>query len=145
MAMFGRLLGAAIAGAVLLAGTSALQAQTTPMPSPGVAPTLDSCRDDAIRQGISGDGLAGFLTRCMNQPASASGHRASFERCRSDAVGRGLVGDARADYVDSCMSQSGAMSDTSAVGTYGYCRSEARSRGLMGTQLDDALNQCISR
>ena len=146
--MFGRLFGAAVAGAVLLGSVSVLQAQTTPTPSPGVAPTLDSCRDDAIRKGISGDGLSAFLTQCMNQPAQPAGmagQRASLERCRADAISRNLVGDARNAHIDDCMTQSGAVTSATGTGTYSSCRAQARSQGLIGTQLDEYLNGCVTQ
>jgi hypothetical protein len=136
--MFARALGTILLGVALLAGANALNAQT--------APTLDSCRDEAVRRGISGDGLSAFLTTCMSQPApGASSQRASFDRCRSDAVSRNLVGDARMMFIDDCMVRSGAAEPASTDGTYGQCRSQARARGLSGTQLDEFLTQCVVR
>jgi len=144
MAMFGRLLGAAIAGAVLLAGANVLQAQTTPTPGPGVAPTLDSCRGEAVRRGISGDGLAAFLSQCMAQPA-AEGQRAGLDRCRADAISRGLVGEARNMAIDDCMAQSGEAGSDQTAGTYRFCRSQSRAQGITGADLDSFMNSCVVR
>lgn len=139
--MFGRLLGTALVGAMLLAGAGALQAQTV---SPGVAPTLDSCRDEATRRGIRGDGLSGFLTQCMSQPAAgASGQRAGLDRCRADAIGRGLAGEARNSAIDDCMAQSGEMGNASTAGTYSFCRSQSRAQGISGAALDQFMNNCV--
>jgi hypothetical protein len=144
--MLGRLLGMAVVGIALLAGSGTLQAQTTPMPGPGVAPTLDSCRDEAVRRGISGDGLSAFLTQCMSQPAAAgTGQRAGLDRCRGDAIGRGLVGEARNTAIDDCMAQSGEMGSPQTAGTYSFCRAQSRAQGIAGTALDQFMNDCVVR
>ncbi len=136
--MFGRLLGLAFAAAMLLAGANALQAQNLP--------TLDQCRDEAIRRNVTGDRLTAFLNTCLSTPVtSTSGQRAGLDRCRADAISRNLVGEARNIHIDTCMQQSGAASTTNTTGSYGFCRSQARGQGLVGTQLDEFLNRCISQ
>jgi hypothetical protein len=144
--MFVRALGIMSFGAALLAGANALQAQTATTPSVAQTPSLESCRAEAIRRGISGDGLTQFLNNCMSQPAGGtSGQRAGYDRCRSDAVSRNLVGDARYTYIDDCMQRAGAMDSATGEGTYPYCRAQARAQLLSGTQLEEFLNGCVSR
>ena len=136
--MFGRLLGAAFAAVMLLASANALQAQNLP--------TLDQCRDEAVRRSITGDRLTAFLNTCLSTPiASTSGQRAGLDRCRADAISRNLSGEARNTHIDDCMQQSGATGTTSTTGTYSYCRSQARGQGLSGTQLDQFLDRCVSQ
>lgn len=144
--MFIRALGIMLFGAALLVGANALQAQTTTTPSVAQAPSLESCRAEAIRRGVSGDALTQFLNNCMSQPATGtSGQRVGLDRCRSEAVSRNLVGDARATYIDNCMQQSGAAASATDEGTYPYCRAQARARQLSGTQFEEFLNGCVSR
>jgi hypothetical protein len=142
MVMVRALLGAAIMGAMLLASTQVLQAQTTPTPGPGVAPTQESCRQEAIRRGISGDGLAAFMSQCISQPARAE-QRVGLDRCRGEAISRGLVGEARNTAIDDCMAQSGEMGSPQTSGTYSFCRAQARSQGIAGSALDTFLNDCV--
>jgi hypothetical protein len=142
--MFGRLLGSALVAAMLVGGANALQAQTTTT-MPSALPTLDQCRDEAVRRNIKGDGLTAFLNTCLSTPiSSTSGQRAGLDRCRADATSRNLAGEARGNYIDDCMQQSGAMGTTGTTGSYGFCRSQARSQGLVGTRLDEFLNRCIT-
>lgn len=136
--MFGRLLGAAFAVAMLLAGANTLHAQNLP--------SLDQCRDEAVRRGISGDRLTAFLNTCLSTPVtSTSGQRAGLDRCRADAISRNLAGEARNVHIDNCMQQSGATGTANTTGSYSFCRTQARGQGLMGTQLDEFLNRCISQ
>jgi hypothetical protein len=136
--MFGRLLGAAFAAVMLLAGASSLQAQNLP--------TLDQCRDEAVRRNIKGYPLTAFLNTCLSTPMTAtSGQRAGLDRCRADAISRNLVGEARNMHIDDCMQQSGATGTASSTGTYSYCRSQGRGQGLSGAQFDEFLNRCISQ
>jgi hypothetical protein len=142
--MFGRLLGSALVAAMLLGGANALQAQTTTT-MPSALPTLDQCRDEAVRRNIKGDGLTAFLNTCLSTPiSSTAGQHAGLDRCRNNATSRGLVGEARGRYIDDCMQQSGAMGSASTTGTYGYCRSQARGQNLSGTRLDEFLDRCVT-
>ncbi len=139
--MQARVMGLTILGLAMLVGVSAQTA-----PAIAQANSLESCRAEAIRRGMSGgDAFAKFMSECTQARSGTPAQRASFDQCRSDAVAAGHVGEARSDYVDQCMARSGAADDSATPGTYHNCRTQARAQRMSGDALNNFLNDCVGK
>ena len=127
-----RVFAGAIVLACALVGTAA-QAQ------PMRGDMTQVCGQEARKQGLRGQALADFLTRCW--AGQAPGAPGATVSCEEEARRQTLSGEDLSNFMRRC--QAGQVTLPAATDDPNMsCEDKARRRGLSGTALTDFMRRC---